>query len=155
MLLSRTVAKSNGEMVDNLKHEKLVTSNIVEEAMKAIDRSYFTNSSEVAFIDLPQDIGHEATISSPHVTAVCLELLRDKLSNGKILDVGCGSGYTTTLFARMAGETGKVLGIDNVQELVDLSIQNIQSSHPHLLKSGRIEIRKADAWDVSRTKQKV
>eukprot|EP01088_Endostelium_zonatum_P021147 TRINITY_DN8164_c0_g1_i1.p1 TRINITY_DN8164_c0_g1~~TRINITY_DN8164_c0_g1_i1.p1 ORF type:complete len:268 (-),score=52.71 TRINITY_DN8164_c0_g1_i1:15-797(-) len=149
MLLSRTVARSNGELVDNLKHEKIVTSNIVEETLKAVDRSYFTPNSQVAFIDLPQDIGYDATISSPHITALILELLRDKLPNGKILDVGCGSGYTATLFARMAGDTGKVLAIDNVQELVDQCIKNIETSHNYYLKTGRVEVRKADAWNFS------
>jgi len=36
----------------------------------------------------------------------------------KVLDVGSGSGWTTALLANLAGETGKVFGVEIIPELV-------------------------------------
>uniref|UniRef100_A0A8C4N2J5 Protein-L-isoaspartate O-methyltransferase n=1 Tax=Eptatretus burgeri TaxID=7764 RepID=A0A8C4N2J5_EPTBU len=93
------------------------------------------------YMDSPQSIGYQATISAPHMHAYALEMLHDCLYEGaSALDVGSGSGYLTTCFARMVGLTGKVVGIDHIQELVDSSIKNVQKDDPELLSSGRMKL---------------
>lgn len=42
------------------------------------------------------------------------------------------------------GETGKVVGIDHIKELVDLSKRNIEKNHAHLLTSGRVIMVEGD-----------
>jgi protein-L-isoaspartate(D-aspartate) O-methyltransferase len=91
-----------------------------------------------------------------------LEILKDHLKEGnKALDVGSGSGYLTACMAMMVfikyitelkpflivhfvfvqvGETGKVVGIDHIDGLVDMSIKNIKSDKPELLSSGRVKL---------------
>ena len=70
--------------------------------------------------------------------AYALHVLHEGLKpGGKALDVGSGSGYLTACMAYMMGE-GKVVGIDHIEELVNLSLDNISKSHSHLLEEGRI-----------------
>jgi protein-L-isoaspartate(D-aspartate) O-methyltransferase len=73
--------------------------------------------------------------------AHALELLKDQLQPGmKALDVGSGSGYLTACMALMVGESGKAVGIDNIEELVSWANDNIKSDQPQLIESGRVKI---------------
>lgn len=76
--------------------------------------------------------------------AYALELLRDRLTEGeRALDVGSGSGYLTVCMALMVGESGRAIGIDHIQELIDYSKENVMKDKPELLTSERIKfIRK-------------
>ena len=48
-----------------------------------------------------------------------LELLKDNLKGkSRALDVGCGSGYLTTMMAKLMGESGYVYGIDHIPQLI-------------------------------------
>ena len=38
------------------------------------------------------------------------------------------------------GETGRVIGIDHIKELVDWSIANVQKDHGYLLESGQVKL---------------
>lgn len=58
----------------------------------------------------------------------------------RALDVGSGSGYLTVCMALMVGESGKAVGIDHIQELVDYSHSNVASDKPELLESGQIKL---------------
>ena len=69
-----------------------------------------------------------------------MELLEDILKPGdKILDIGSGSGYLTACFALMLGKSGKVFGIEHIEELIEMSKDNIAKNHMELLESKRIE----------------
>ena len=69
-------------------------------------------------------IGFHATISSPHIHALGLELIEDaikKVEHPHILDVGSGSGYLTYCFGLMVKDKGgSVIGIDHVTEFIDI-----------------------------------
>ncbi|XP_029281638.1 protein-L-isoaspartate(D-aspartate) O-methyltransferase-like [Cottoperca gobio] len=107
--------------------------------MLATDRAHFSRCNP--YMDSPQSIGYQATISAPHMHAYALELLHDQLYEGaKALDVGSGSGILSVCFARMVGAKGKVIGIDHIQELVDDSVTNVKKDDPSLITSGRIRL---------------
>ncbi|GMR62902.1 hypothetical protein PMAYCL1PPCAC_33097, partial [Pristionchus mayeri] len=55
-----------------------------------------------------------------------------------------GSGYLTAAMAVMVGSSGKVVGIDHIPELVEISKRNIEKHHADLLSSGRIELITGD-----------
>lgn len=58
----------------------------------------------------------------------------------KALDVGSGSGYLTVCMALMVGESGRVVGVDHIPELVEFSRNNVLSDKPELLNSGRLKL---------------
>ncbi|CAB4394621.1 unnamed protein product [Rhizophagus irregularis] len=130
-------ANSNEGLVNNLKTAKIITSKRVEEAMKATDRKNYVSYSP--YRDSPQQLGYGATISAPHMHAHALQNLEPFLQPSmKVLDIGCGSGYLTTCLAEMVGPEGKVVGIEHIKELVNMSKKNIQKDRPDLLESQRI-----------------
>lgn len=138
---------SNQDLIDQLKSYGIVKSARVEAAMRATDRGKYSKRKELAYIDQPHEIGWGQTISAPHMHAHCLELLQNHLKEGsKVLDVGSGSGYLTACMARMVGETGKVIGIDIVEPLVQWSIQNVNKDDPTLIQSGRVVLKVGDGW---------
>jgi protein-L-isoaspartate(D-aspartate) O-methyltransferase len=70
------------------------------------------------------------------IHAMACEALYPALSrpNARILDVGCGSGYLTAVFARL-NPSATVVGIDCVPGLVDMSRANIAQHDSDLLRS--------------------
>lgn len=131
--------KSHDELMTQLRHHGLVKTDRIFEAMSSVDRKHYSRHNP--YTDSPQSIGFAATISAPHMHAHALELLKDRLTEGKkALDVGSGSGYLTTCMGLLVGSTGKVVGIDHIKELVDFSRDNIQKDHPELLESGQVEL---------------
>jgi protein-L-isoaspartate(D-aspartate) O-methyltransferase len=93
-------------LLSNLQKGRIIKTPRVFEAMLAVDRALFVPgghlSPAVAYQDAPHPIGHGATISAPHMHAMCLELLADRLVPGATaLDVGSGSGYLVACMAEM------------------------------------------------------
>uniref|UniRef100_A0AAQ4NMR9 Protein-L-isoaspartate(D-aspartate) O-methyltransferase n=1 Tax=Gasterosteus aculeatus aculeatus TaxID=481459 RepID=A0AAQ4NMR9_GASAC len=116
---------SHAELVNNLRKNGIIKSDKVYEVMLATDRAHFSRCNP--YMDSPQSIGYQATISAPHMHAYALELLHDQLYDGaKALDVGSGSGILSACFARMVshlvdqsvGAKGKVIGIDHIKDLI-------------------------------------
>ncbi|XP_022250792.1 protein-L-isoaspartate(D-aspartate) O-methyltransferase-like isoform X1 [Limulus polyphemus] len=131
--------KDNVEMVMNLKSHCIIQSEKVEQVMKTVDRGNYCKHNP--YKDSPQGIGYAATISAPYMHAYVLDLLKRHLYDGaKALDVGSGSGYLTACMALMVGESGLAVGIDHIDELVNLSIANINKDQPGLIESGNIKL---------------
>ena len=72
----------------------------------------------------PLPIGFGQTISQPFTVAFMLKLLSPQ-EGDKVLDVGCGSGWTTALLANLVGKTGKVFGVEIIPELVEFGRKNL------------------------------
>lgn len=133
----RSHGNDNDDLVSKLKRNKIIKSRRVEDAMRKVDRGNYCSISP--YMDSPQAIGYGVTISAPHMHAHALEMLKDHLYEGaKALDVGSGSGYLTACMAEMVGESGKVIGIDHIPELVEMSKKNIKQQNSDLMTSGRI-----------------
>ncbi|VDO76583.1 unnamed protein product [Heligmosomoides polygyrus] len=116
---------------------QIFSSSRVRDAMLAVDRADF--APRAPYMDQPQGIGWNATISAPHMHAAALEYLKNHLVDGAYaLDVGSGSGYLTVCMALMIGSRGKVVGIEHIPELVDLSKKNTRKHHADLIDSGRV-----------------
>jgi len=71
--------------------------------------------------------------------------------NGRVLDVGSGSGYLVACFAEMmmqqqnVSSSSKVVGIEHIESLVDQSIENLkQDDKEEMVQSGLITITKGD-----------
>ena len=94
----------------------------------------------------PEPIGSGQSISAFNVHAMACEALYPALvrPNDRILDVGCGSGYLTAVFARL-NPSATVYGIDCVPELVHLSRRNINKEDGDLLAWNRVRLQAKDA----------
>ncbi|KAI9487963.1 protein-L-isoaspartate O-methyltransferase [Zychaea mexicana] len=111
--------------------------------MKAIDRKDY--APRYAYHDEPQSIGFGATISAPHMHGYALEKMQDFLKPGmRALDVGSGSGYLTACMANMVGPEGRVIGIEHIQELVDISERNVKKHHKDWMVAGRVKFVAGD-----------
>jgi protein-L-isoaspartate(D-aspartate) O-methyltransferase len=133
------------DLVKNLKANGVIRSEKIAHVMKLVDRANYCLNPGNAYLDCPQPIGYNATISAPHMHAYAMEYLSSVLTEGaKVLDVGSGSGYLTACFAHLVGPTGKVIGIEHVPELVKNSIENIKSDNPNLIQSGQVKIVAGD-----------
>jgi len=132
-------------LFEGLRRANALRTQRVEEAMRAVNRAHYIRHNP--WTDSPQSIGHGQTISAPHMHAMCLELLAPHIKDGShVLDVGSGTGILTAALALLAGQSGKVIGIDVVPELVETSIENVKRDQPELLSSGRVVLKVQDGW---------
>jgi protein-L-isoaspartate(D-aspartate) O-methyltransferase len=123
---------------------KIIKNKIIAKYMRLVDYKYFTLQP---YIDIPKKICCNMTISAPHMHIYALEILKPwKYKGGKALDVGCGSGYITTILSLMLGKYGKVFGIDNKQTIIDYAINNISNYNKLLLSDNRINIFFGNGW---------
>lgn len=110
----------------------------VAAAFSATPREGFLPAGEARFagLDRPLDIGYGQTNSQPTTVRHLLELL-DVTPGDRVLDVGCGSGWTTALLAKLVGPTGEVCGVEIVPGLVEFGRANLA---PLDLPWARIEL---------------
>ena len=109
-----------------IAHGYLKTPEIISAFCK-IDRTDFVPKelkSEAA-ANTPLPIGYGQTISQPLTVAFMLELLEPQKGN-KILDVGSGSGWQSSLLACIVGANGKVFAIERIPELSEFGRENSQ-----------------------------
>jgi len=143
----RARANAHKDFVDSLVSYGVINSKRVEEVLRKVDRANYTPPGVDPYEDSPQTLGYGQTISAPHMHAMCLELVEDRIKPGAhVLDVGSGSGYLTAAFGLMVGDQGKVMGIDVVEPLVAFGKENIEKDQPELLKKGIIEVKVSDGW---------
>lgn len=149
MLRHAWPSSTNEELVHRLRKQGVISKDSVSRAMLAIDRHNYVSSdaSSVAYLDQPMGIGYNQTISAPHMHAHALNLLADHLVPGAhALDVGCGSGYLSACMAEMVGVNGKVVGIEYIQPLVELSKANISKHDARLFNIERLIVKQGDGW---------
>ena len=84
-------------------------------AMQKVPRHLFVEEAlqNQAYNDHPLPIGEKQTISQPYIVALMTEALQLK-GNERILEIGTGSGYQTTILAEMAE---KVFSVERIRSL--------------------------------------
>ncbi|MCK5084738.1 MAG: protein-L-isoaspartate(D-aspartate) O-methyltransferase [Candidatus Pacebacteria bacterium] len=95
------------------------------DAFYKIDRVDFVPEElkSEAYVNEPLPIGYGQTISQPLTVAFMLELLAPE-EGEKILDVGSGSGWQSSMLAYIAGDKGKVFAIERISELSEFGRKN-------------------------------
>ncbi|HEB84400.1 MAG TPA: protein-L-isoaspartate(D-aspartate) O-methyltransferase [Bacteroidetes bacterium] len=90
------------EMVDTLARKGIRDERVLA-AMREVKRHQFVspNLRARAYEDTPLPIGEGQTISQPFMVAKMTELLSLK-GEGKVLEIGTGSGYQTCILALLA-----------------------------------------------------
>ncbi|MFT4249741.1 MAG: protein-L-isoaspartate(D-aspartate) O-methyltransferase [Candidatus Woesearchaeota archaeon] len=120
---------SNELLVQELVSVSAITSGSVKNAFLSVDRVLFTPSKLVseAYENYPLPIGFGQTISQPLTVALMLEDLAVQ-EGMRVLDVGCGSGYTTALLSFLVSSEGFVVGVERIPELVEFARSNLQQA---------------------------
>lgn len=121
--------QSPDELIAHMKERTgVLETPRIESAFREVNRRDFVREGyEVeAHEDYAIPIGHEQTISQPTTVAYMLELLAPQKGD-TILDVGCGSGWTTALLAEIVGRHGQVIGMEVIEELVKFGRDNLSA----------------------------
>ncbi len=102
-----------------LDHE--IADKRIVEAMKHVPREAFVSPEQyhAAYDDRPLGIGFGQTISQPFIVALMVQALELR-ENGKVLELGTGSGYEAAILAELAQ---KVVTVECIPELAESAKQ--------------------------------
>ena len=113
-------------LIGELINEGTLKTPEIIKAFRTVRRRDFIRSEDAgqAEVNEPLRIGFGQTISQPLTVAFMLEKLRPRAGE-KILDIGCGSGWTTALLAFIVGDSGKIYGLERICELKNFAATNV------------------------------
>ena len=105
--------------------ERLDVSERTLAAIAAVPRHAFVPDRyrSRAYDDRPLPIGHEQTISAPHMVAVITDLL-DLDSGDTVFEVGTGCGYHAAVVAEIVGP-GNVYSVERVPALAEAARERL------------------------------
>ncbi|SDF00687.1 protein-L-isoaspartate(D-aspartate) O-methyltransferase [Halorubrum xinjiangense] len=109
-------AAARRELVNALR-DRLDASERTLSAIRAVPRHEFVPASQraAAYDDRPLPIGHDQTVSAPHMVAVMTDLLGVERGD-RVFEVGTGCGYHAAVVAEVVGP-GNVFSAERVPEL--------------------------------------
>lgn len=115
------------QLIKELIREGYLKTPEIIDAFYKVNRTDFVAGcfKKEAYINEPLPIGYGQTISQPLTVAFMLELLEPKKGE-KILDVGSGSGWQSSLLAYIVGDKGKVFAVERIPELSEFGRKNSQ-----------------------------
>jgi arsenite methyltransferase len=94
----------------------------------------------------------ERSYITPEMTLQRIRTLEGlSLQSGEhVLDAGCGTGFLAQELAMIVGPTGRVVGVDNSQDMLELATQRCQGLPQVELKKGFVEElpEQADSFDA-------
>jgi protein-L-isoaspartate(D-aspartate) O-methyltransferase len=120
--------------------EQGVRSLEVLDVMRTTPRHLFLDEAFAhrAYEDTALPIGFQQTLSQPYTVARMTELLFKGGPLKRILEIGTGSGYQTTVLARMPG-VERVFSVERIQPLQEKARQRLR-----LLRIYNVQLRLAD-----------
>jgi protein-L-isoaspartate(D-aspartate) O-methyltransferase len=128
-------ARQRQHMVDRQIRARGITNPRVINALLTVPRHHFVPHSEVrlAYQDEPLPISHHQTISQPYIVAFMSEAAAIP-ANGKVLEIGTGSGYQAAILGMLAKTVYSVEIISSLAQkaqrtLPDLGYTNIHVEH--------------------------
>lgn len=133
--IGMTSMRTRERLIKRLKDQG-ISNNDVLDVMRSTPRHIFLDEALAhrAYEDSSLPIGYNQTLSQPYIVAKMTELL---LANGplnKVLEVGGGSGYQTSILAQLVGQ---VYSVERIKPLMDkarqrlrtLNLRNVQLKH--------------------------
>ena len=118
--------------------EQGIKDEVVLSAMLEIPRHIFLDEALAnrAYEDVSLPIRHNQTISQPYIVARMTELLRNGGGLNKVLEIGTGCGYQTSILSRVAKE---VYSVERIAPLLEIA-----KGHFRTLKLRNVKVKKAD-----------
>lgn len=133
--IGMTSQRTRTRMLERLRGQG-IKDELVLEAISDIPRHIFVDEALAsrAYDDAALPIGYGQTISSPYTVARMSELLRAGAKLGKVLEIGTGCGFQTSVLARLAQE---VYTAERIAPLLakarlhlrELRITNVRARH--------------------------
>tara|TARA_B100000214_G_C23883542_1_gene588433 strand:+ start:333 stop:989 length:657 start_codon:yes stop_codon:yes gene_type:complete len=130
-----TSQRSRNRLVEKLK-EMGVSSEEILATIKHTPRHYFIDEALAsrAYENHSLPIGHGQTISQPYMVARMTEMLYETGPMRRVLEIGAGCGYQTTILSRLSNE---VYCIERIEALVrklrsnlfGLKVNNVRTLH--------------------------
>jgi len=134
---------SRDKMIKLLREHYKIADERVLDAMRDVPRHFFVPSAlkTQAYKDNALPIAANQTISQPFIVARMSELL-ELAPDARVLEIGAGSGYQTSVLARLAG---KIFAIERIPLLTKEAQERLQALQIH-----NVMLRCADGtngWD--------
>ncbi len=122
--IGMTSQRTRERMVERLRREG-IRDEVVLGVLASVPRHIFVDEALAhrAYEDVALPLMHGQTISQPYVVARMSELLRAGGSLNKVLEVGTGCAYQTSVLARLARE---VYSIERIAPLLDKARQHLR-----------------------------
>lgn len=135
--IGMTSQRTRERLIQRLR-EQGIKDEVVLAAMLEIPRHIFLDEALAsrAYEDAALPIGHNQTISQPWVVARMTELLRNGGPLKKVLEIGTGCGYQTSILSRVAQE---VYSVERIGPLLETA-----KSHFRELRLRNVKVKKAD-----------
>ena len=133
--------KEREALLAELETGGYLTDPRLEEAMLAVPRHVFVPKElrETAYEDRPLPIGFGQTVSAPHMVAMMTSALQLK-EGDKVLEVGTGVGYHAAIVKAVVGESGRVITVEYLPELVQLARKNLKTAKI------KVEVHEGDGY---------
>ena len=133
--IGMTSERTRKRMVERLREQGIRDPRVLA-AMAAVPRHLFVEEALAsrAYEDTALPIGFGQTISQPYVVARMVEVLLEKHSPGKVLEVGTGCGYQAAVLAHVFPEVYSIERIKGLLEraranLLALRLKNLRLAH--------------------------
>lgn len=135
--IGMTSPRTRERMITRLR-EQGIKDEVVLAAMNSVPRHIFVDEalSIRAYEDASLPIGFNQTISQPYIVARMTELLRNGKNLGKVLEIGTGCGYQTSVLSQVAQE---VYSLERIRPLLEKAKGNFRT-----LKLRNVKVKHAD-----------
>lgn len=135
--IGMTSQRTRERMITRLR-EQGIRDEVVLSAMLTVPRHIFVEEALAsrAYEDVSLPIGFNQTISQPYIVARMTELLRKGKNLGKVLEIGTGCGYQTSVLSQVAQE---VYSLERIRPLLEKAKGNFRA-----LKLRNVKVKHAD-----------
>jgi len=118
--------KEKKQLIEQMIKSKVLKTPKIIEAFEKIPRHEFVTKEYISssYMDFALPTLKGSTISQPSTVAIMTEALNPQ-EGEKILEIGTGSGWQTSLLAYIIGNKGKVVTIEFDPDLVEFAKKNI------------------------------
>ena len=138
--IGMTSQRTRERLIERLYEEGLSNPSVLE-VIRRTPRHLFVDEALAhrAYEDTALPIGHNQTISQPYMVGRMTELLLAAGPLDKVLEIGTGSGYQTSVLAQLVE---RVFSVERIQALQERAKERLQE-----LNLRNVVLRWGDGWE--------